>query len=97
MPVIESVVAREILDCRGRPTVEACCVLAGGATGVASVPSGASTGSAEAAGESDLVEVATFTDLDDARSARDLLPSAEIPSYLANVGKLGLGGFRLSV
>ena len=48
MPVIESVVAREILDCRGRPTVEACCTLAGGAAGVASVPSGASTGSAEA-------------------------------------------------
>jgi len=48
LPVIESVVAREILDCRGRPTVEACCTLAGGTTGVASVPSGASTGSAEA-------------------------------------------------
>lgn len=48
MPVIENVFAREILDCRGRPTVEACCTLAGGATGVASVPSGASTGSAEA-------------------------------------------------
>ncbi len=45
----------------------------------------------------ELVEVATFTDLDDARLARDLLQSAEIPSYLANVGKLGLGGFRLSV
>ncbi len=48
MPLIESVVAREILDCRGRPTVEACCTLASGASGVASVPSGASTGSAEA-------------------------------------------------
>jgi enolase len=48
LPVIESVVAREILDCRGRPTVEACCTLTGGAEGVASVPSGASTGSAEA-------------------------------------------------
>lgn len=48
MPVIESVVAREILDCRGRPTVETCCQLTGGASGVASVPSGASTGSAEA-------------------------------------------------
>src|SRR5262249_48467063 len=39
---------REILDSRGRPTVEARCVLASGAIGVASVPSGASTGSAEA-------------------------------------------------
>jgi enolase len=48
MPVIKSIVAREILDCRGRPTVEACCVLASGGTGVASVPSGASTGAAEA-------------------------------------------------
>jgi enolase len=48
VPVIESVVAREILDCRGRPTVEACCTLAGGAKGAASVPSGASTGTAEA-------------------------------------------------
>lgn len=48
MPVIETVVAREILDCRGRPTVEARCILADGAQGVASVPSGASTGSAEA-------------------------------------------------
>jgi enolase len=48
LPVIDSVVAREILDCRGRPTVEACCTLANGVTGVASVPSGASTGSAEA-------------------------------------------------
>ena len=48
MPVIERVVAREILDCRGRPTVEATCYLVGGASGMASVPSGASTGSAEA-------------------------------------------------
>jgi hypothetical protein len=56
------------------------------------------SGSSEAAGAGEeLVEVATFTDLDDARLARDLLQSAEIPSYLANVGKLGLGGFRLSV
>ena len=48
MSVIEHVTAREILDCRGRPTVEACCVLRGGAIGKASVPSGASTGAAEA-------------------------------------------------
>ena len=38
----------EVLDSRGRPTVQATCVLAGGANGTASVPSGASTGSAEA-------------------------------------------------
>jgi enolase len=48
MPRIERLTAREILDSRGRPTVEATCVLEGGATATASVPSGASTGSAEA-------------------------------------------------
>ena len=45
---IERVVAREILDSRGRPTVEADVVLGGGAVGRASVPSGASTGTHEA-------------------------------------------------
>ncbi len=40
--------AMEILDSRGRPTVKATCQLRGGAVGSASVPSGASTGSAEA-------------------------------------------------
>src|SRR6476646_4082436 len=38
----------EILDSRGRPTLQATCVLSTGARGVASVPSGASTGAAEA-------------------------------------------------
>jgi enolase len=45
---IESIRAREILDSRGRPTVEAEVYLIGGAVGVAQVPSGASTGSFEA-------------------------------------------------
>ncbi|MBU3724943.1 MAG: phosphopyruvate hydratase [Burkholderiaceae bacterium] len=45
---IQQVTARQILDSRGRPTVEADVVLAGGAWGRAAVPSGASTGSAEA-------------------------------------------------
>jgi len=45
---IEAIHAREILDSRGRPTVEADVVLAGGARGRASVPSGASTGTSEA-------------------------------------------------
>ncbi len=40
--------AREILDSRGNPTVEATVVLSDGSIGVASVPSGASTGSFEA-------------------------------------------------
>jgi len=48
LPLIQRLSAREILDCRGRPTVEACCVLSDGAEGIASVPSGASTGTAEA-------------------------------------------------
>jgi enolase len=45
---IESLSAREILDSRGKPTVKATCVLASGASASASVPSGASTGKAEA-------------------------------------------------
>src|ERR1700687_1190326 len=45
---IEEIVAREILDSRGNPTVEVECVLAGGGAGRAAVPSGASTGSREA-------------------------------------------------
>ena len=48
MSVIERLTGLEILDSRGRPTVQATCVLASGALGVASVPSGASTGAAEA-------------------------------------------------
>ena len=40
--------AREILDSRGNPTVEADVHLAGGAFGRAAVPSGASTGALEA-------------------------------------------------
>lgn len=48
MPIIECLSALEILDSRGRPTVKATCTLTTGATGVASVPSGASTGTAEA-------------------------------------------------
>lgn len=45
---IAAVEAREILDSRGRPTVEATLRLADGHWGTASVPSGASTGKAEA-------------------------------------------------
>ncbi|WP_428036334.1 phosphopyruvate hydratase [Amphritea sp.] len=46
--IIEKIVAREILDSRGNPTVEAEVILASGVTGVACAPSGASTGSREA-------------------------------------------------
>ena len=45
---IKSVVARQILDSRGNPTVEAVVVLESGVEGVAKVPSGASTGVREA-------------------------------------------------
>ena len=45
---IERVHAREILDSRGNPTLEADVVLSGGFSGRAAVPSGASTGSREA-------------------------------------------------
>ena len=48
MSIIKSIYAREILDSRGYPTVEAEVVLDSGAVGIASVPSGASTGSFEA-------------------------------------------------
>ncbi|MCC7086900.1 MAG: phosphopyruvate hydratase [Pirellulales bacterium] len=48
MSQIKLLTAREILDSRGRPTIEATCQLVGGVTASASVPSGASTGAAEA-------------------------------------------------
>jgi enolase len=48
MSLIELIAAREILDSRGNPTVEAEVMLIGGETGRAAVPSGASTGEHEA-------------------------------------------------
>ena len=48
MSAIVDVVAREILDSRGNPTVEADVLLESGVMGRAAVPSGASTGSKEA-------------------------------------------------
>jgi len=48
MTKIAKVHAREVIDSRGNPTVEAEVTLAGGATGRAIVPSGASTGEHEA-------------------------------------------------
>lgn len=46
--LIQTITARQILDSRGNPTVEADVVLEGGVMGRAAVPSGASTGSGEA-------------------------------------------------
>jgi enolase len=48
MTAIADIVAREILDSRGNPTVEVDVILEGGAMGRAAVPSGASTGAHEA-------------------------------------------------
>lgn len=48
MAAIADIIAREVLDSRGNPTVEAEVVLDSGATGRAIVPSGASTGAHEA-------------------------------------------------
>ena len=47
-PKIHNITAREILDSRGNPTVEADVQLSDGSLGRASIPSGASTGSLEA-------------------------------------------------
>ena len=46
--LVTRLVAREVLDCRGLPTVQVDLELDGGVTGTADVPSGRSTGSAEA-------------------------------------------------
>ncbi|MDK2972396.1 MAG: enolase [Candidatus Sumerlaeota bacterium] len=48
MTMIESILAREVLDSRGNPTVEVEVLLESGALGRAMVPSGASTGENEA-------------------------------------------------
>jgi len=48
MPRIKTIIAREILDSRGNPTLETKVILENGLQGIASVPSGASTGIHEA-------------------------------------------------
>lgn len=48
MSIISDIMARQILDSRGNPTIEVEVILESGLTGRASVPSGASTGSREA-------------------------------------------------
>ena len=48
MSIIEQVWAREIMDSRGNPTIEAEVILEDGTSGRAAVPSGASTGENEA-------------------------------------------------
>lgn len=53
MSVIVDIIGREILDSRGNPTIEADVILESGASGRASVPSGASTGAYEASEKRD--------------------------------------------
>ena len=48
MSAIVEILAREILDSRGNPTIEVDVILESGAMGRAAVPSGASTGENEA-------------------------------------------------
>ncbi|RQD66586.1 MAG: phosphopyruvate hydratase [Desulfonatronovibrio sp. MSAO_Bac4] len=48
MSIISDIMARQILDSRGNPTIEVEVILESGLTGRASVPSGASTGTREA-------------------------------------------------
>ena len=48
MTVISKIIAREVLDSRGNPTIRTTVTLESGVTGSASVPSGASTGENEA-------------------------------------------------
>src|SRR5213594_1821020 len=48
LTAIKDVVAREILDSRGNPTIEVEVILMSGAHGIAAIPSGASTGTHEA-------------------------------------------------
>ena len=48
MTTIKNIIARQIIDSRGNPTVEADCFLSDGSMGRAAVPSGASTGAREA-------------------------------------------------
>ena len=48
LPTIKNIIAQQIIDSRGNPTVEATVFLTDGSKGTASVPSGASTGDREA-------------------------------------------------
>tara|TARA_Y100000589_G_C27189735_1_gene644265 strand:+ start:1906 stop:3171 length:1266 start_codon:yes stop_codon:yes gene_type:complete len=53
LSAINNIIGREILDSRGKPTIEVDVILESGASGRASVPSGASTGAYEASEKRD--------------------------------------------
>ena len=94
---IRRVHAREILDSRGNPTVEVEIALSGGATGLAAVPSGASTGSHEAVelrdgdparygGKGVLRAVANVNDvIASAASGRDAADQAGLDRFLVEL------------
>jgi len=103
--LIEDLYAREILDSRGNPTVEVEVELTGGATGRASVPSGASTGAHEAVelrdggerygGKGTLRAVEHVDEIAEALAGQDALDQSGIDQLLialdgtANKGRLG--------
>ena len=65
---------------------------------VGGAAAGADAERAEPTADSEgMVELATFTDVDEARVARGLLKDAEIPAFLENTNPMGRGEFRLSV
>ena len=90
MPKIVKVHAREILDSRGKPTVEAEVHLEGGIVGRASVPSGASTGAAEACELRD-GDAARYDGLGVRRAVENVDPraSARRSSVMDAVGSVG--------
>ena len=61
MSAINKIIAREVLDSRGNPTIEAEVYTESGAAGSAMVPSGASTGIREALELRDMDDNAYFT------------------------------------
>ena len=75
---IKQIIAREILDSRSNPTVEATVILASGAQGTASVPSGASTGLHEAYEKSGLANPAVIIDTNHANSGKKHLEQPRI-------------------
>ncbi len=68
MSEIVDIRAREILDSRGNPTVEADVITADGAIGRAVAPSGASTGSREALEFAMVIKVAIWAKVSSRRS-----------------------------
>ena len=81
MAAIEAVFARQILDSRGNPTLEAEVQLDDGAVGRAAAPSGASTGAAEAVelrdGGQDYGGGGQDYSSDDAGGGRDYAPDQD--------------------